>query len=54
MIICKIDHTATYNAPDKYTVLIDDAPFCHTTDDDEGLKLQIAVAKLSLQKRIKP
>jgi len=33
--------------PTSYTVWVDDKPWCTTQDDDEGLKLAIAVQKLT-------
>lgn len=36
----------------RYSVYVDDVLWCATSNDEDGLKLQIAVAVWDLQKRV--
>ena len=35
-----------------YAVSIDGETFCYTTDDDEGMKLAVAIAQLELRRKM--
>jgi hypothetical protein len=37
----------------RYAVMVDGQTFCHTEDDEDGLKLGIAIARLELQRKMK-
>lgn len=38
--------------PTLYSVVIDGEAFCYTTNDDEGLALAVAIARVELQRKM--